>query len=567
MIRYNRLFILILLWPWLSFDKTTITTSVDRNPVNLNDSFQIIFKADDTPDDDPDLSPLEQDFTVLNQSQSSSKSWMNGRFSSTIQWTVNVIAKHAGTLTIPSIAFGSDHSNAMTVTITDQPDTQGLNNEQELFLDVSAEPEQPYLQAQVIYTLRLYTRVDIAQARLTEPELADAVVEKLGDDSNYNTQVNGVDYSVTERRYAIFPQKTGELTIQPLQLTAEILTNSSMPRFNGFFNQQMAKTKRLNSKPITLQVQAIPSNANGKAWLPAKRVELSEQWSGDISSAKAGEPITRTLTLTVDGNTVAQLPELAPLSQHSLLKSYPDQPVLKEQKNSDGLTAFRQEKIALLPNKAGQYKLPEIAIPWFNTQTKQMELAKLPETVLTAVGDVATTPVPVQTPVAQAQQAAPLTQTPAPVTADVTQQQPTNDFWPWLSAFLGLGWLITLVILLTQRTKPKHHTTQVAVPEQSQSTFQLKHLQVACDNNNPHAAKAALLTWGQHEFGVNSLGAIAAQVDARLRDEILRLNDSLYAQDPKPWQGKPLLKAFNEQQARSKLNKTSLQPLQPLYRL
>ncbi len=564
MIRYNRLFILILLWPWLSFANTTITTSVDRNPVNLNDSFQIIFKADDTPDDDPDFAPLERDFTVLNQSQSSSKSWMNGRFSSTIQWTVNVIAKHAGTLTIPAIAFGSDQSNAMSVTITDQPDNQSLNNEQELFLDVSAEPEQPYLQAQVIYTLRLYTRVDIAQARLTEPELADAVIEKLGEDSNYNTQVNGVDYSVTERRYAIFPQKTGDLTIQPLQLTAEILTNQSMPRFNGFFNQQLAKTKRISSKATTLHVQAIPSNATGKAWLPTKHVELKEQWSGDITSAKAGEPITRTLTLTVDGSTVAQLPELAPLSQHAALKSYPDQPVLKEQKNSDGLTAFRQEKIALLPNKAGQYKLPEIAIAWFNTETKQMELAKLPETVLTAVGDVATTPAPVQAPAAQAQPATPPAQTPAPTTPIATQQQPANDFWPWLSAFLGLGWLVTLIILLKQRHKPTSQTTE---PEHVKSNFQLKDLQIACDSNNPHAAKAALLTWGKDEFGVNSLGAIATQVDARLRDEILRLNDSLYAQEPIAWQGKPLLKAFNEQQARSKLNKTSLQPLQPLYRL
>ena len=58
-----------------------------------------------------------------------------------------------------------------------------------------------------LYTVRLYRRVDVAQAELSEPELADAVIEKLGEDSNYNTVVNGVSYLVTERKYAIFLRK------------------------------------------------------------------------------------------------------------------------------------------------------------------------------------------------------------------------------------------------------------------------------------------------------------------------------------------------------------------------
>ena len=111
----------------------------------------------------------------------------------------------------------------------------------------------------MLYTLRLYTRVDLSQARLDEPELADAVIERLGDDSRFNTQVNGLDYSVTERKYAIFPQKSGKLTIRPLVLTAEIITNSR-PNFNGFFNSQTTKTKRIESKAITLDVNLHPQH-------------------------------------------------------------------------------------------------------------------------------------------------------------------------------------------------------------------------------------------------------------------------------------------------------------------
>ncbi|MCX7101964.1 MAG: BatD family protein, partial [Methylobacter sp.] len=66
-----------------------IGVSFDRSPVSLEESFQIIFTADDTPDNDPDFASLEQDFEILGQSQSSNSSWVNGQSSKTIQWTLN----------------------------------------------------------------------------------------------------------------------------------------------------------------------------------------------------------------------------------------------------------------------------------------------------------------------------------------------------------------------------------------------------------------------------------------------------------------------------------------------
>ena len=49
-----------------------IRVSVDRNPVSVDESFQITFTASQSPDDDPDFSPLEQDFNIINQSNRSS---------------------------------------------------------------------------------------------------------------------------------------------------------------------------------------------------------------------------------------------------------------------------------------------------------------------------------------------------------------------------------------------------------------------------------------------------------------------------------------------------------------
>ena len=386
------LLLLLILAPQSTF-AADINVSVDRNPVSLDESFQIIFTATESPDDDPDFSPLEQDFSILNQSNSSSSSWINGKSSKTIQWTLNVMAKQAGSLVIPSVNFGNDVSQSSTILVTENTPNKAVNTDEDLFIEVEAAPENPFIQSQVIYTLRLYTKVDISQARLNEPELADAVIEKLGEDSTYNTQVNGVNYSVTERKYAIFPQKSGQLTIKPLVLTAEVLT-SGRPGFNSFFNSQMTKTKRVESKAITLDVKPVPASFNGKHWLSAEQLVLKQEWSGDIQQMKVGEPLTRTLTLVAKGTTVGQLPELNTTNTNDQLKAYPDQPVLKEQKKADGMLAFREEKIALIPSKAGSYTLPAIEIPWFNTKSQKMEIAKIPETTLTAVAVAGTQPAP-----------------------------------------------------------------------------------------------------------------------------------------------------------------------------
>ncbi len=205
----------------LTVNADEIQVSVDRNPVSLNDSFRIIFSSSHGFNDDPDLSPLQENFEILDQQHSSNSSWVNGHSTSSDQWIISVLAKQSGELLIPPVAFGKDISKPLKITVSN---SQNLpQGDEDLMLEVEASPEKPYVQSQVLYTLRFYRRVPITQARLEEPQIKDAVVEKLGDDSTFNTQLNGVDYVVTERKYAIFPQQSGVFTIQPITVNADVL--------------------------------------------------------------------------------------------------------------------------------------------------------------------------------------------------------------------------------------------------------------------------------------------------------------------------------------------------------
>lgn len=533
-----------------------IQASVDRNPVNLNESFQIIFNADATPDGDPDFSPLEEDFEIVSQSSSNNVSWINGTLSRSIRWTLTAMAKHAGTLQVPPISFGGDASSAVTLQVNENTGKQVAGNQQDIFVDVEATPTDPYVQAQILYTVKIYSRVDIARASINEPEQPDAVVEKLGDDKTYQTQVAGVDYVVTERRYAMFPQKSGKFTIAPLVLTAEVLAQSRSG-FNGLFGSTVTRTKRASSKAITLTVRPAPASFTGRHWLAAEQLDLAEEWSGDLRNLKPGEPVTRTLTLQAKGSTVGQLPELQQAAVEESIKHYPDQPVLQEQKNADGLLAKRQEKIALIPSKPGEFKLPAIEIPWFNTRTGRMEVARIPETTLQVSAAASSTATEAGKGVAKSN----VETQPTPA----GQAAEAHNLWQWVSGGLAFGWLATLVFFLAR--KPRRAPEKAPDKAEEDLRESRQRLKKACAEHDAFAAKIALLAWGKQQFGVNSLGALATFCEARLRDEILLLNKVLYGKDAEQWHGKKLFQAFSEHKARAQWQKAKDDELEPLFRL
>lgn len=187
-----------------------------------------------------------------------------------------------------------------------------------------------------------------------------------------------------------------------------------------------------------------------------------------------------------------------------------------------------------------------------------MEIARIPETTLTAVA------------IAGAQQT-PVTPAVTPVSPQkiedvpVTKTQQQTNIWLWVSVFLATGWLITVIIFLTKRTvkKPVIENNDLEINLKAC----IKNLKTACTHNDTVAAKDALLEWGRQKFNVSNLGSLALFCDARLRDEILHLNHVLYGKEIGEWQGKKLFQAFTENKAREKIVTTEDKTLEPLYRL
>lgn len=548
----NKFYIFIL---FIVFSLTTtlasaanISVFVDRQNINTNESFNLVFEADGSVDDEPDFSPLGVYFDVLNKSKSSNMTIVNGSFSRKTVWTVVLLAKQAGTYAIPPIEFGKDKTKALTIKIGRSSGSQS-STDKNIFLEVDVDQKSAYVQSQLVYTVKLFRSVDIQNASLTEPELsdADAIVEKLGDDNRTQITRNGVRYLVIERKYAIFPQQSGQLSIKPVEFNGQLVSQRrSFFDITPFNNT----TKRIVSSQIDIDVKPIPGNFKNKNWLPSASLKLVDEWPED-PVFKVGEPVTRTLSIIASGLTASQLPEINSTTI-SNIKLYPDQPTFNNQKDENGILGIRQEKIAYIPTKSGKITLPEINIPWWNTKNGKIEFARIKAKTINVEAGASVTQ-PALTPTEQ--RTLPHTQSNSTELSDST----TSSTWFYLSMLFLAGWVITLFFLL--RSNKKQVTPQTTTPEPKLPTKNIsKKLASACHQHNRELCKSLLIEWAKQQWPdaqINTLGDIVLKTDGALMQQIIRLNQSLYADTSTNWDASELLNAFEKHKGKPLTNESN----------
>ena len=158
---------------------------------------------------EPETAPLAAQFDILNAMSSRRIGIVNARATEVNEWQYQLMPKSAGDFTIPPLRIGDRQSNAGQRARAGAGSTASAAAD--IFMELTAEPDVVYAQSQVLFTLRLYVGVSTGRATLTAPETTgvEAIVEKLGEDSNYQTTRGGRNFVVRERRYAIFPQQAG----------------------------------------------------------------------------------------------------------------------------------------------------------------------------------------------------------------------------------------------------------------------------------------------------------------------------------------------------------------------
>ena len=516
-----------------------IQATTDRDPVNLNESFQLTYEATESVDDDPDFSVLNPFVDILRQSQSSNVSIVNGNYSSSKTWTLSVMATKAGKLNLPPVPFGSDKSQALSLQVN-KAASQSTTASEDFFTRVRISSQKIYVQQELIVTQSMFSSKNLSAYSLGDLDFngADVVSLQLGDEKQYKTRIGNRAYLVIEKRYAIYPQVAGQLTLSPTMAEARTASSS-----NSFFDPfgRSGKVVRARSDEQILSVLPIPLDANMSPWLPAKSLELEESWADNPPRFIQGEPLTRTISIKAEGLTAAQLPEL-PEYAIGDVKQYPDQPLIKDVNNDSGITGYRTEKIAFIPTVAGKVSLPAIEIPWWNTQTQKRQLAKIPPRVIDvrpAIANSSTLP-PVISNATKVVESPPVQKQDVPEKSNepLIEIEPQSERWQLLAYAFGLAWLMTLLIWFFKSRQQKSEITRQldSISAQPLAVKQaLKALESACSGRHSAHCRSALIEWAQTLFeqqDIKSMKSVMLHVSQRMAAEIEKIDIALYAQNP-----------------------------------
>jgi len=535
--------------------QAAVIASVDRSRIDLNESFTLKVTVDTAIDTEPDASALEEDFYVQQRSQLSNTTIVNGQITRSRTWSYVLMAKRSGDLTIPPVIVGSERSEPVQLTVSPQSDA--IPGEADIFVITEVDFDESYVQAQILYVVKVYRAVATRQPRLSEPEISgiDVLVESAGEERAYESVLNDKSYAVNERVYALFPQESGEIRIDPARFEARVLRNG---RISG--------RKVFQSEPMLVDVKPIPPPPDSHpdaAWLPAKTVTISEEWSRPPASLPAGEPITRRLTVAALGQISTQIP-VVDMALPDSLKVYPDKPELKVSAEPGGIRAARTDQYAMIGVAPGVVEMPPIELPWWDIGEGEWKFAQL------GGRSVEITP--------SADALPPTLTEPAPAADDAGADETSastayNDFWRRISGVLGVLWLLTVLTWWwsgSARQKPVEAVSTEPPTHKKQSRL-LKTARNAAAAGDTAALKTALLKWAKLEWPrtpPRSVGDLAERVHEPAATELKKLARHAYGPtSPESWDGTALAAALNNVSAKRHASEATpvddLPPLMP----
>ena len=531
----------------------------------------------------PELSVLQQDFDILGTGSSQQTQIINGQRSESHQWHIELAPKHAGELTVPAIPVGAETTPSLTLTVTAQPAAVIAEAGQPVFIETQLEPlDSPvYVQQQLRYTLQLFYREQLVEAGIDGPHVEHALVERLGDDLQYQTTLDGQEYQVIERHYAIFPEQSGPLSVSPVTFNGRLAGKSQqrMPATNmndmmeRFFGNRAFTTPgkriRLRSEGFTLDVQPRPAAYTGKYWLPAEQLALTDSWTSAPPEFHSGEPVTRTITLEAKGLESTHLPDFS-LPDSSDMRLYPEKPVYTNRTDGEWVIGTRQLSVAYVPSATGMQTIPAIRLDWWDSTEEKQKTVELPAwTVNVLPGDGLADPVPPITPtVVDPGQRIDASAVPAAATGTGDWRAFLKSHWPWLPG----GILLVTALLFGLRHLKNRNAPTSAHPAAKRDKQQIRiartAVQRACQDNNAAAAARALLQWAAASWPDDpprNLGALRQRLSTGV-NELQTLEQTLYGTAGEPWQGDALWRVFDPGlQTRIEHKAAGKEGLSPLY--
>lgn len=371
--------------------QVAFTTNLSRDEIGKNENLRVEFKMNVNGDNftPPDF----KDFTVVGgPSTSISQQWINGRGSMSKSFTYFLRPNRMGKITIGQASMsydGIDYTTSnTTVNVTDaiQQSQQGGNSYQQggtvapsneasknIHLVAEVSESNPYLNEPMRVVYKLYVSNNVGVGGWNEvksPKYEDFWIHNI---DNRDRQVQNGTYNGQPYRYLIlretvlYPQKTGELTIEPLSLNIAVEVPTNRRDFLGrpYFSKEnitvSAGARQIKVKDVPLAGR--PDSFKGAVGQLDFTVSLNK------AALKAGENLTAQVKVSGAGN--LKFLEIPRLITPQSLEVF--EPARKDNVTTtiNGMRGSVADDYTIVPQFGGKYKIPAVTFSYFDPKKEQ----------------------------------------------------------------------------------------------------------------------------------------------------------------------------------------------------
>lgn len=250
---------------------------------------------------------------------------------------------------------------------------QGNISDSDLFLRLSLSRSEVVVGEPIVATVKLYQRVNISGFEgVSFPSFNGFWSQETEAPSNIEFERETFDGQIYNaavlRKFLLIPQHQGKLTIDPAELVCLVsvrVSSGGGSIFDGFFDDYRTVRKKVQTKPVTVNVSALPSGAPASFGGGVGDFSISATVSKD--SVKTHEAASLVVTVTGKGN--------VSLLEAPKVSFPPDMEVYDTKVTSTmapgGMSGARKYEYPFIPRSHGDFQIEPIKYSYYDINKKK----------------------------------------------------------------------------------------------------------------------------------------------------------------------------------------------------
>lgn len=362
----------------------SVRATVDSNQITLGSSTRLVLTVNGTQKVDPIELPAIDGFESRFLAPQTQVSIVNGNYSAAKSFIYVLFSNKTGTFTVPALTVVIDgkeyRSDPIEIVVADssaggeQATPSGaptsINLQDKIMLQIDVPKSEVFLHEQIPLSVKLLVGgVRVGNVQYPSLDTTGFTITNFVD-HQYQKVLNGVGFDVVDFQTTFSATRTGELTVGPAKLQADIVSRSQNQGasgmfgtdvFDNFFTSYDRRPFTVNSTTLTINVLPLPDEGKPEGFSGAVgKYDFTVTATPEL--IKVGDPIT--LRMTVSGQGDLKTITMPSFSDGSF-KIY--DPQIKDEGNAKVL-----EQV-IIPTTTDIKEVPRLSFSYFDTETRKYE--------------------------------------------------------------------------------------------------------------------------------------------------------------------------------------------------